>query len=959
MKKLLLIVLCVLLATSLSAVAVFAAAPEGEDSACDATLVGYQNQIGGYGLRIIAQVKNVDNYSEVGFVLHNGAEEISYAASYVFKTLTAGDGEGNTYEAMTADEGTYLYALAFKDIKAEDVLTLNVTPYTVSKDGVTTVCGEEKSLTKAAGESFTAKPDTAKYTVKNGGFETGDLTDWTLSGNIGVVSNGNTYWNNDDNTFDKKGDWLFTWWTWENNAEVNRETETGTLVSDTFTLQKNAYVTFRLAGGHRSEIRVEFVNAETGEILGQFFNTSANDGHLITYAYTFSNAEEVACFIRVVDEAPAGPWGCLAVDDFVTYYPAGETLAGAIAAQNALDVKAALKAEIDADRLTAQGDYTDATYRAYTDALANAEAKYNAVSLPNDLNAAASALRAAKAALAPRVPTEVPGAQKDFTLCTGVSKSFLFSDLVDDADLSEVIYAISCGAGVTYDRTDSGFTLTAGDAAAENVPVTLSVSYHDKVVLTVTLSVTVTADIVPTVNETYLSRDLDFYNQADASLPSDLLACVNNPGELALTFTVTYAGKPVALTDGTKLTFALAGPFTGTKTAYVYHVEVAYTANNTAGTLTFDYTFYVQDSTGYRVVNSGFETGDLTGWTLVNNRIGAVSDAENYWLNDSESVTGYSFNKDGNWFFNAYVIEDEGATGTLTSSSFVIGNSGWMTFKIGAARHPEQIFIDVYDAETGSILARFGNTAWQDRTNGAKSGCTLIAYKADLSAFLGRNVKIRVVDNAKSDYGLFFVDSFNTWYDAEPDDTYLKAVPQAHASSIYEVENGGFETGDLTGWRQEGGEFGVVTDQERYWNHGDNPGTEYGKEGQYLFSWWTRNADGSENNREGNMGSLTSGLFVLKANGILTFKLGGGNGNENIYIEVVNANTGEVMGKFNNTNGVNGTLIQYSYQFTGVEETTCYIRVVDNATGGWGCLTVDSVMANASEMIGIAATNKK
>ena len=956
MKKLLSILLCVLLAASLSAVAVFAADPE-EEATCDATLVGYQNPIDGYGVRIVAEVKNVDNYSEVGFVLHNGTSEKTHAATSVFKTLTANDGQGNTYEALTAAEGNYLYALAFKGIAAEDALTLTVTPYTVSKDGTTTVRGEEKTLVKAAGEHFTAKTDPSKYAVKNGGFETGDLTGWTLTGNFGVVSDDDTYWGG---SYDKSegSTYLFTWYTTE--GDVSREDEDGTLVSDPFTLQKNAYVTFRLAGGNRSEIRVEFVNAETEEIIGQFFNTNANGGHLISYAYTFSNTEELSCYIRVVDDTTReGGWGCLAVDDFVTYYPAGETLGGAVTAVNAVDLKATLGAEIAADRLTAQGDYTADSYRAYTEALASAEDKCDAVVLPATLQAALTALRDAKAALTYRVPTEVLGVQKNFTLRTGGSRTFLFSDLVDEDALSEITYAVSSGEGVTVTLVDGGFTLTAGNTGAENVPVTLTVSHRGTAVLTVTLTVNVTADTVPTVNTAYVSRDIDFYDATEADLLIDLLASVNNPGDLALTFTVTHGGVPVALTDGTKFTFAVAGPYTATPTAVVYHIEVAYTANGTSATLTFDYTVNVRDTTGYRVTNGGFETGDLTGWTLVNSKIGAVSDASRYWLNDSENADGFSFGKDGKWFFNAYATDVESATGVLTSSSFVIGNSGWLTFKIGAARHVTQVWIDVYDAETGEILERFGNTAWQERTDGVKSGCSLIAYKADLSAYLGRTVKIRVVDNAATnDYSLFFVDSFDAWHDAEPDDTYLTAVPQTHASSIYEVENGGFETGNLDHWLLDG-DIGVVTDQSRFWNHESNAGTEYNKDGNYLFSWWTRNDDGSENNREGNTGTLISGLFVLKENGIFTFKFGGGNGNQEVYIEVVNADTGEVMGKFFNTNGTDGILIQYSYQFDNTSDVNCYIRVVDNAASGWGCLAVDSFVANASERIGLTATNQK
>ena len=156
MKKLLAIFLCLFLTVSLLAVAVSASGTEEETAVCEATLKGYQNQNNGYGVRVIAEVTNIDAYREVGFVLSNGTKEVTRAASCVFQTLIAADDNGNQYEALTAGEGSYLYALTIMGINAEDALTLTVTPYTTSKEGVT-VRGTEKTLTKIAGETFAVR----------------------------------------------------------------------------------------------------------------------------------------------------------------------------------------------------------------------------------------------------------------------------------------------------------------------------------------------------------------------------------------------------------------------------------------------------------------------------------------------------------------------------------------------------------------------------------------------------------------------------------------------------------------------------------------------------------------------------------------------------------------------------------------------------------------------------------
>lgn len=156
MKKLFAIFLCLFLTASLLAVVV-SANNTGEGTAvCDATLKGYQNQNDGYGVRLVAAVTNIDAYREVGFILSDGTKEITRAANYVFRTLIAADENGNQYEALTAEEGSYLYALTIMGISAEDALTLTIAPYTVSKEGVT-LRGTEKTLTKPAGETFAVR----------------------------------------------------------------------------------------------------------------------------------------------------------------------------------------------------------------------------------------------------------------------------------------------------------------------------------------------------------------------------------------------------------------------------------------------------------------------------------------------------------------------------------------------------------------------------------------------------------------------------------------------------------------------------------------------------------------------------------------------------------------------------------------------------------------------------------
>ena len=342
------------------------------------------------------------------------------------------------------------------------------------------------------------------------------------------------------------------------------------------------------------------------------------------------------------------------------------------------------------------------------------------------------------------------------------------------------------------------------------------------------------------------------------------------------------------------------------------------------------------DTTEFRLVNGGFENG-LDGWKVVGN-IGSVSSDTHYWIGDPESAEGFAFGMDGSNMFSGYAPgASEAAVGTLTSSTFKIGGSGFVTFKVGAMKDGNYVYVDVVDAETKQILARYYNGLWADRTNDAKSGCTLIAYKADLSAFAGKEVFFRISDNADSGYGLFFADSFITYYENEPEG-FNEATPVGYdvSGTIYDVFNGGFELGEVQGWWNIG-EIGVVTNADGYW--GDN--IPYGKDGTFLFTGVE--SFGADTMREGNRGTLTSSVFEIGGTGYISFMLGGG-GSEFCYVQVIDAVTGEVLARYHQQAQQDAVLIQYVADLSAYIGRTARIQVVDYASSGWGCVSFDSVI---------------
>ena len=355
----------------------------------------------------------------------------------------------------------------------------------------------------------------------------------------------------------------------------------------------------------------------------------------------------------------------------------------------------------------------------------------------------------------------------------------------------------------------------------------------------------------------------------------------------------------------------------------------------------------------YQVPNGGFETGDLTGWTPSGQTIGIVTGANGWWDQN------FPYNKKGTYLFSGIVNEGAGVLesnkGTLTSSAFTVGGTGYITFLLGGGGNPLECYVSIIDAETGEELARYANRLFNDKgtdtINHGSNLANMVWYKADLSEYLGRKVKIQIVDNATNNWGLLTADSFVTYYKD------MVSVPEKANEAVdirpgelpdtvlgenneYQVLNGDFETGDLTGWTLEttGGQtaIGYVSGQDVFWKNADKL---YNKDGRFLFT----GVEDVNGWMEGGKGTLTSSTFTVGGCGWITFKLGGGY-NAECYVEIVDAATGVSLAKYHNDNTDNneGRMFLFKADLTEFMGKEVYIRVVDNADSAWGCLAVDS-----------------
>jgi len=142
-----------------------------------------------------------------------------------------------------------------------------------------------------------------------------------------------------------------------------------------------------------------------------------------------------------------------------------------------------------------------------------------------------------------------------------------------------------------------------------------------------------------------------------------------------------------------------------------------------------------------------------------------------------------------------------------------------------------------------------------------------------------------------------------------------------------------FESGRLDPWKVVEGEFGHVIGNRTEFFHG---GGEYNKQGE-IYLTTLEPAPDAPKGMDQQTGVVVSPLFVPEG-GTMTFRVGGGSGAAT-YVALCRANGEEVE----QARGISNQAMQKrSWDLAPYTGKKMFIKVVDNATDGWGHITADN-----------------
>lgn len=783
--------------------------------------------------------------------------------------------------------------------------------------------------------------DNSKYGIVNGGFESGDLTGWTVSDNSGYVAASNVSffgWLDPVPTINQDGVYYLDGY---NQAEdFAGEALTGTLQSSDFIVGGSRWITFKLGGGSHSGLRVELVDKESGKTVETFNNYLFSDPYrslgLTAYAYRIDESYAgKTMFIRICDEVTEGSFRSITADSFRTFYAEGS--------EPVVDNENIFEASYAKSKLIAHLDLDNATR-----ALPNGD--FETGDLTGWMGSNAYAISNASTFFDTFFPDNIP----------------------------------------TYNKQGSYFVSSEADYDATGTLTSKAFVVGGNRVVSFRLGGNKTANL-------YVSLMKYVEGSDDVEIAKFNNIMFSDPyRSFAMT---TYVYTIPAEYENEKCYFVLHDEADSTTSFSVLTADAFKTDYNNGEEPTVDdknvfAAGYIKtelsdlddrlglDTATKEIRNGDFETGDLTGWFTVD-----LGDSYNIYEEGEYFDSYYPLNipiyaVDGKYFLSGWKSgEDEAgldAIGVMYSQAFVVDGTGWITFKMGGTNNENiklQLVQYVADGDD-VVVATFNNYLFADPYR--SFGMTTYGYKID-SSLKGEKCYFKLIDDADSSitFSAISLDSVKTYYENEitlyqgnpmaitneitskklSDDTNIYPAGYVRASvtditsklgldsATTAIRNGDFETGDLTGWFTDpaGALAYVLSKDTKYFENffPDNPPI-YNQNGEYFLNGF---------GNELYTGKVYSQAFVVGGSRWITFKLGG-NKTDNLQFKLmayVDGKNDVEIAKFNNylfsdpyrSFGMTEYAYQIPEEYMG---SKCYFVICDDGTANFGAITVDNVV---------------
>lgn len=295
-----------------------------------------------------------------------------------------------------------------------------------------------------------------------------------------------------------------------------------------------------------------------------------------------------------------------------------------------------------------------------------------------------------------------------------------------------------------------------------------------------------------------------------------------------------------------------------------------------------------------------FEAGNLDGWTLEGNAfaVSAISAETHFW-------DGVPFNQQGARHLWSFQAGGDQLQGQMTSDVFTLGGDGIIRVKVSGGNDINNLYLAVISPSTNTILARVTGSNTEAYTE----------VSMDLSNHIGENLQVRLVDTSSGGFGHINIDDLR--------------IPTGPALSQKIFD---FETGTLAGWSAQGAAFTAddVASESCYWAEC----LSFNREGN--FHLWGFKAGGDI-----DQGELHSETFILGGHGQIRALISGGDDIQKLYLALIDDQSGEELMRITGNNSEE--FVEKTMDASNFVGRRCYLKAVDQATGGWGHLNLDNI----------------